>query len=245
MRGEWGGGAHRGERRKASEGKQSARLRSPAPLSILPHCCALSPILLAALAAASGQPASQSVSLSHTIRVSPLCVRRNASLVRVEARTEGKAVCCAVRACAFLAFRLMFSLLLTVGKASRWIRVNAVRLTLIRRRFGLSERHSSLFDAKPRHAPTSRFIVKNSRSLLVVCTLLRAHPDRKWIFPASCGINSLDTLRRTIALIERPVRRSGFRFVRPSLENFYLLWYVDDILHDVYRCITYARVVTS
>ena len=57
---------------------------------------------------------------------------------------RGAKQCVALSACAFSlfvrSFVRSFVLLFTVGKASRWIRVNAVRLTLIRRRSS-SERH--------------------------------------------------------------------------------------------------------
>ena len=68
----------------------------PPLLSLFSPTAARSPLSfsLRSLQRAGSQPVSQS--LTHYIRVSPLCVRRNASLVRVEARTEGKAVCCAV-----------------------------------------------------------------------------------------------------------------------------------------------------
>ena len=59
------------------------------------------------------------------------------------------------RVCAFSRFRSL-ALLFTVGKASRWIRVNAVRLTLIRRR-SFIRTASSLFDAKPLYTHTANF----------------------------------------------------------------------------------------
>ena len=101
---------------------------------------------------------------------------------------RGKAMRCVwARVCAFSRFRSL-ALLFTVGKASRWIRVNAVRLTLIRRR-SFIRTASSLFDAKPlyTHTHTANFGLFSVISVCVCVWLLRAHPDSKWIFTRFVG----------------------------------------------------------
>ena len=100
---------------------------------------------------------------------------------------RGKAMRCVwARVCAFSRFRSL-ALLFTVGKASRWIRVNAVRLTLIRRR-SFIRTASSLFDAKPLYTPRTPISVCSPLLAGVfACILLRAHPDSKWIFTRFVG----------------------------------------------------------
>lgn len=147
----------RGERREWEKGKRPGRLRCPlSPLLPLPECPPYLGVLSPPRCGEWATSLARALYHHPTLRVSSLCVRWNALLVRVEARTEGQGnalcVCVWARVCAFSRFRSL-ALLFTVGKASRWIRVNAVRLTLIRRR-SFIRTASSLFDAKPLYTHT-------------------------------------------------------------------------------------------
>ena len=91
----------------------------------------------------------------HSTGLLPMCeVKCIAGTGRGPCRGARQCVVCE-RVCAFSRFRSL-ALLFTVGKASRWIRVNAVRLTLIRRR-SFIRTASSLFDAKPLYTHTANF----------------------------------------------------------------------------------------
>lgn len=80
---------------------------------------------------------------------------------------------------------------------------------------------SSLFDAKPLCVDSVCWLRASlqSHQSLVNVSCLRAHPDRKRIF-----FTLWSKLSRYVAFGNRirraPIRRSGFRFVRPSLENW-------------------------
>ena len=140
------------------KGKRPGRLRcSLSPLLPLPECPPYLGVLSPPRCGEWATSLARALYHHPTLRVSSLCVRWNALLVRVEARTaRGKAMRCVwARVCAFSRFRSL-ALLFTVGKASRWIRVNAVRLTLIRRR-SFIRTASSLFDAKPLYTHTAQF----------------------------------------------------------------------------------------
>ena len=121
----------RGERREWERGKRPGRLRSPSLSLPFPECvCVPSRCTRCSERATSLARSTHYGSPPYVWGEMPL-------LVRVEARTEGQSNALSAR---ILAFVRSLVLLFTVGKASRWIRVNAVRLTLIRRRSS-SERH--------------------------------------------------------------------------------------------------------
>ena len=92
----------RGERREWERGKRPGRLRSPLSLFPFPSVCVPSRCTRCSERATS-------LARSPTLRVSSLCVRRNALLVRASTRTGGAK---AMRA--FLAFS--FVLLFTCGQ---------------------------------------------------------------------------------------------------------------------------------
>ena len=121
----------RGERREWERGKRPGRLRSPLSLFPFPSVCVPS------------RCSERATSLARSTHYGspPYVWGEMPLLVRVEARTEGQSNALSARILAFVrSLARSFVLLFTVGKASRWIRVNAVRLTLIRRRSS-SERH--------------------------------------------------------------------------------------------------------
>ena len=106
----------RGERREWEKGKRPGRLRCPlSPLLPLPECPPYLGVLSPPRCGEWATSLARALYHHPTLRVSSLCVRWNALLVRVEARTEGQgnALCVCERVCVhFLAFvrSLFFSL---------------------------------------------------------------------------------------------------------------------------------------
>ena len=130
----------RGERREWERAKRRpGRLRrSPLSLLPLPEC---PPYLCVPSRCTRCSERATSLARSTHYGSPPYVWGEMPLLVRVEARTEGQSNALSARILAFVrSLARSFVLLFTVGKASRWIRVNAVRLTLIRRRSS-SERH--------------------------------------------------------------------------------------------------------
>ena len=104
----------RGERREWEKGKRPGRLRcSLSPLLPLPECPPYLGVLSPPRCGEWATSLARALYHHPTLRVSSLCVRWNALLVRVEARTEGQGNALCVSACVhFLAFvrSLFFSL---------------------------------------------------------------------------------------------------------------------------------------
>ena len=139
-----------GEKEGNEKGKQPGRRRPPSlpfsPLSVCPPC-------LSSSRCTRCSERATSLARSPTLRVSSLCVRRNALLVRASTRTEGQSNVC-VRI--FLAFR-SFVLLFTCGQS---IAMNSCECSTTNTHspsfrwdsFPIRAA-SSLFDAKPLYTP--------------------------------------------------------------------------------------------
>ena len=123
-----------GEKEGNEKGKQPGRRRPPSlpfsPLSVCPPC-------LSSSRCTRCSERATSLARSPTTGLLPMCEEKCIAGTGLDPYRGAKAMR------AFLAFRSFFFSL--VGNASRWIRVNAVRLTLIHRRFDgirfLFERH--------------------------------------------------------------------------------------------------------
>ena len=137
-----------GEKEGNEKGKQPSRRRPPLPFSPLSVC--VLPVCPSSRCTRCSERAT-SLARSPTTGLLPMCEEKCVAGVGLDPYRGAKQ--CIVSACAFFSLSFVRSSLFTVGKASRWIRVNAVRLTLIRRRFNggfIPHRAaSSLFDAKP------------------------------------------------------------------------------------------------
>ena len=122
-----------GEKEGNEKGKQPSRRRPPLPFSPLSVC----PPCLSSSRCTRCSERATSLARSPTTGLLPMCEEKCIAGTGLDPYRGAKAMR------AFLAFRSFFFSL--VGNASRWIRVNAVRLTLIRRRFDgirfLFERH--------------------------------------------------------------------------------------------------------
>lgn len=125
-----------GEKEGSEEKGQAARQAAVPPLSLFPF-----PSVCVPSRCTRCSERATSLARSTHYGSPPYVWGEMPLLVRVEARTEGQSNALSARILAFVrSLARSFVLLFTVGKASRWIRVNAVRLTLIRRRSS-SERH--------------------------------------------------------------------------------------------------------
>lgn len=124
------GETRRGERRASSQAGGGPPSLPFSPLSVCPPC-------LSSSRCTRCSERATSLARSPTTGLLPMCEEKCIAGTGLDPYRGAKAMR------AFLAFRSFFFSL--VGNASRWIRVNAVRLTLIRRRFDgirfLFERH--------------------------------------------------------------------------------------------------------
>jgi len=137
-----------GEKEGNEKGKQQPGRRRPpslpfSPLSVCPPC-------LSSSRCTRCSERATSLARSPTLRVSSLCVRRNALLVRASTRTEGQKQCARIS-------RLSFVLLFTCGQC---IAMNSCECSTTNTHspsfrwdsFPIRAA-SSLFDAKPLYTP--------------------------------------------------------------------------------------------